>query len=161
MVLWLHPLNLQHFSSKFIYLAVPFLFIVFDNSLLTPLFDNLLLTPLYVFVPKAGFKLWHFELKSNIKTFMGIINQMTKLVIQDFVFILHCSLIKYCSIMKPVWFQGIFNQEFCYLFKITLIQTFKHANFVNFCNKLLNDLAVRAYGGLQNQLYLIFIRIFH
>lgn len=58
MVLWLHPLNLQHFSSKFIYLAVPFLFIVFDNSLLTPL---------NVFVPKAGFKPWHFELKSNIK----------------------------------------------------------------------------------------------
>jgi len=68
MVLWLHPFNLQHFLSKFIYLVVPFLFIVFDNSLLTPL---------YVFVPKAGFKLWHFELKSNMKIIMGIINQMT------------------------------------------------------------------------------------
>jgi len=34
------------------------------------------------FVPLAGFKPWHFELKRNRKIFMGIINQMTKVVIQ-------------------------------------------------------------------------------
>jgi len=39
---------------------------------------------------------------------------------------------------------------------ITLIKTFKYANIVNFCNKLLNDLAFQADGRLQNQLYLIF-----